>query len=143
VIGNILVLGKTQKVSKMTLRVTISEKGQIVIPAALRKRYGLAPGDKLAVVDKNGEILLRPLPRHPLINLRGKYRTAGTETLTAALLRERRAERALEKESYADSFVLALAAEVRGSVVTGDPEIKTAAERLGISVTWIGPNRSS
>jgi AbrB family looped-hinge helix DNA binding protein len=82
----------------MTLRVTISEKGQIVIPAALRKRYGLAPGDKLAVVDKNGEILLRPLPRHPLINLRGKYRTAGTETLTAALLRERRAERALEKD---------------------------------------------
>lgn len=45
------------------LRVTISEKGQIVIPVALRKRYGLSPGDKLAVEDKDCKIVLRPLPR--------------------------------------------------------------------------------
>lgn len=80
------------------LRVTISEKGQIVIPVALRKRYGLSPGDKLAVEDKDCEIVLRPLPRHPLLNLRGKYKAAGNDSLTAELLCQRRAERALEKE---------------------------------------------
>jgi predicted nucleic acid-binding protein len=70
------------------------------------------------------------------------------EALTVVDLTWERVRKAAEIKSkgglsYADSFVLALAAEVQGSVVTGDPEIKTAAERLGISVTWIGPNRSS
>lgn len=78
------------------LRVTISEKGQIVIPVALRRLYGLSPGDKLAVEGKDGQIVLRPLPRHPLINLKGRYKTVGNGSLTASLLRERQAERALE-----------------------------------------------
>jgi AbrB family looped-hinge helix DNA binding protein len=29
--------------------VTVGERGQVVIPAELRKRYGMAPGDKLLV----------------------------------------------------------------------------------------------
>lgn len=79
------------------MKVTVSEKGQIVIPASLRKRYGLTTGDKLAVEDANGQIVLRPLPRHPLLNLRGRYKTAEGESLTKTLLRERQAERARER----------------------------------------------
>lgn len=42
--------------------------------------------------------------------------------------------------SYADSFVLALAAELGASVVTGDPEIRTIAPDLAVTITWIGSN---
>ena len=34
--------------------VTIGERGQVVIPAKLRKEYGLGAGEKLIVIGKNG-----------------------------------------------------------------------------------------
>jgi len=79
------------------LKVTISEKGQIAIPALIRKRYGLKKGDKLAVEENDGAIILRPLPRNPLLSMRGIYRSEGYEKVTELLLKERRAERGREK----------------------------------------------
>ncbi|MEW6446792.1 MAG: AbrB/MazE/SpoVT family DNA-binding domain-containing protein [Bacillota bacterium] len=75
------------------LKVTLSEKGQIAIPVGLRKRYGLKKGDKLSVEEADGAILLRPLPRHPLLTLRGKYKSGAQEKLTSLLLQERRLEK--------------------------------------------------
>lgn len=40
--------------------------------------------------------------------------------------------------SYADAFVLGLSRELDAQVVTGDPEIRATAERLGTEVFWIG-----
>lgn len=80
------------------LRVTLSEKGQISIPAAIRREYGLKKGDKLLLEQMNGAIVLRPVPRYPLLSLKGKYRTDEGEKLTESLLRERRAER--EREEF-------------------------------------------
>ncbi|MCL6614088.1 MAG: type II toxin-antitoxin system VapC family toxin [Firmicutes bacterium] len=40
--------------------------------------------------------------------------------------------------SYADAFVLALSLEIGAPLVTGDPEIRAAAGRLGVEVVWIG-----
>jgi AbrB family looped-hinge helix DNA binding protein len=74
-------------------KVTISEKGQIIIPSTLRKRYGLRKGDKLAVEEADGAIVLRPLTPHPLLDLRGKCKSPGKEKLTDVLLRERKQER--------------------------------------------------
>jgi AbrB family looped-hinge helix DNA binding protein len=78
-------------------KVTISEKGQISIPVLLRKRYGLKKGDKLAVEENDGAIILRPLPRNPLLSLRGLYKSEEREKLTDFLLEERRAERKRER----------------------------------------------
>lgn len=78
------------------LKVTLSEKGQIAIPLALRKRFGLKKGDKLVVEEIQGGIFLRPLPRHPLLALRGKYKSEQQETLTSALLKERALDREQE-----------------------------------------------
>lgn len=78
------------------LKVTISEKGQISIPAFLRRRYGLKKGDRLAVEDIDGAIVLRPIPRHPLLALRGTLRKAEGEKLTDLLLRERVLDRERE-----------------------------------------------
>ncbi|SMB93197.1 transcriptional regulator, AbrB family [Thermanaeromonas toyohensis ToBE] len=78
-------------------KVTISEKGQISIPVALRRRYGLKKGDKLVLEEIEGAIVIRPLPRHPLLALRGKLKGGEGEKLTDLLLKERAADR--ERES--------------------------------------------
>ncbi len=41
--------------------ITLSSKGQVVIPKAVRQSAHLAPGDVLSVSYVNGEIRLRPL----------------------------------------------------------------------------------
>lgn len=40
--------------------------------------------------------------------------------------------------SYADAFALGLAREVGGPVVTGDPELRPVAAKLGVEMVWIG-----
>ncbi|MBS4022751.1 MAG: AbrB/MazE/SpoVT family DNA-binding domain-containing protein [Dethiobacter sp.] len=75
------------------LKVILSEKGQISIPAAVRREYGLKKGDKLLLEEIDGAIVLRPLTGHPLLSLKGKYKTDAGEKLTESLLRERKAER--------------------------------------------------
>ena len=39
--------------------VKVSSKGQIVIPKCVRERLGVRPGEKLLVLSRDGEILLR------------------------------------------------------------------------------------
>jgi AbrB family looped-hinge helix DNA binding protein len=39
-------------------QVTVSTKGSIVIPAALRRRYGLVPGAIIDIEDRGGKLLL-------------------------------------------------------------------------------------
>ncbi|MGI9951569.1 AbrB/MazE/SpoVT family DNA-binding domain-containing protein [Moorellaceae bacterium AZ2] len=77
-------------------KVTISEKGQISIPVALRRQYGLKKGDKLVLEEVEGAIILRPLPRHPLLALRGSLKGREGEKLTELLLKERAADRERE-----------------------------------------------
>ncbi|MGA3372095.1 MAG: AbrB/MazE/SpoVT family DNA-binding domain-containing protein [Terracidiphilus sp.] len=52
---------------------TVSSKGQLVIPAALRKKYRLKAGSRVAVEDYGGEIRVKPNPYDALLALRGKY----------------------------------------------------------------------
>jgi predicted nucleic acid-binding protein len=40
--------------------------------------------------------------------------------------------------AYADAFVLGLAQELGAPLVTGDPELRTAAARIGVELVWIG-----
>jgi len=43
------------------MRTTLSTKGQIVVPGALRSRLGLHPGDAFSITLDNGAIVLTPL----------------------------------------------------------------------------------
>jgi AbrB family looped-hinge helix DNA binding protein len=52
---------------------TISSKGQLVIPAEMRKKYRLKAGSRVAVVDQGGEIRVMPNPYEAVLALRGKY----------------------------------------------------------------------
>jgi AbrB family looped-hinge helix DNA binding protein len=52
-------------------------KGQIVIPAALRRKYGISEGTKIVIVDSGNEIILRPITRQRLQKLRGSLKGSG------------------------------------------------------------------
>ena len=42
--------------------VKVSSKNQIAVPAAVRRRLGIRPGDRLSVAVKGGRIVLEPQP---------------------------------------------------------------------------------
>ena len=73
------------------MSVTVSEKGWIVIPAELRKKYDLRPGTEVAVVDYGGVLALVPAMAKPVRQAAGmlKGRTSLTRALTAEHRRER------------------------------------------------------
>ena len=52
---------------------TVSSKGQLVIPAEIRKKYRLKAGSRVAVEDYGGEIKVNPNPYEALLALRGKF----------------------------------------------------------------------
>jgi len=57
-------------------------KGQIVIPASLRKKYGIKKGTKINLVDTGDEIILRPVNEQYLRKLQGSLKgTAALEIL--------------------------------------------------------------
>jgi antitoxin PrlF len=47
------------RTSKMTDIATVTSKGQVTVPIAVRKRLGLKEGDRLAFVNQGGEIIIR------------------------------------------------------------------------------------
>jgi len=72
------------------MRLTISSKGWVVIPADLRKKYGLRPGDAVNIVDYGGVLALVPTLDDPVHQARGLLESS--ESLTAALVEEHRRE---------------------------------------------------
>lgn len=71
--------------------ITVSSKGQIVIPKKIRKDLGIKPGQKvsLQVIDSQ-RIELLPLPENPIEAFCGIFKEGSS--LTEALLKERREE---------------------------------------------------
>jgi AbrB family looped-hinge helix DNA binding protein len=52
-------------------------KGQIVIPASLRRKYGIKAGTKIIVLDNGEEIILRPVNEQYLTKLQGSLKGKG------------------------------------------------------------------
>jgi AbrB family looped-hinge helix DNA binding protein len=52
-------------------------KGQIIIPAALRKKYGIRNGTKIIVTDIGDAIALKPVTEQYLRNLQGSLKGRG------------------------------------------------------------------
>ena len=77
----------------MTL--TISNKGWVVIPAELRKKYRLTPGTEVVVVDYGGVLSIIPAMRDPIKQGRGLLKEL--PSLTEDLLKERARESAREE----------------------------------------------
>jgi len=52
-------------------------KGQIVIPAQLRRKYGIKNGTKIIVTDVGDAIVLKPVTEQYLKNLQGSLKGKG------------------------------------------------------------------
>lgn len=66
--------------------VTLSSKGQVVIPAKVRKKFSLKEGDSLVLVEENDSIRLQPL-----VSLSGLWGVDKVKD-TRAIIRELRKE---------------------------------------------------
>ena len=73
----------------------ISSKGQIVIPANLRKRYRLREGTTIVFQEERGRLVLEPNNFEAIYALQGSLNEFPME---ASLEEERRAERKREDE---------------------------------------------
>lgn len=71
---------------------TISQKGWVVIPADLRKKYHLYPGQAVQVVDYGGVLALVPAMVDPIHQSAGMLADP-QDSLTEALLEERAQEK--------------------------------------------------
>ncbi len=65
-------------------------KGQILIPASLRRKYKIERGTPLRVYDKKNRIILEPVIRDPVEEGRGILKTKGR--ILKALVRDRKRE---------------------------------------------------
>jgi len=68
----------------------MTAKGQIVIPSKIRQKFGIKEGTRVQVdVDEQGHrIILTPITRDYIQNLRGKYK--GKSLLTALAAEKKR-----------------------------------------------------
>jgi len=75
------------------LQTLITKRGQTVVPALLRKKYGIREGDRLVWLDDGETIKVIPIPADVIRALRGRGRG---EKLVDALLKARQEDRQRE-----------------------------------------------
>jgi AbrB family looped-hinge helix DNA binding protein len=80
----------------------VTSKGQLVIPARLRRRYGIKPGTKICFIERDNEILFQPVTKEYIRSVRGMLKS--NTSVIQELLRDRardkeREEAKLEKTS--------------------------------------------
>lgn len=72
------------------MQTAVTKRGQTVIPAAIRRRYGIGEGDRIEWLDEGRTIRVVPAPADPLRALRGRGKGEG---LGERLLASRREDR--------------------------------------------------
>jgi AbrB family looped-hinge helix DNA binding protein len=65
---------------------TLTDRGQTAVPAWIRKRFRIKPGQKLTWVEDGKIIYVLPVARDPIRAFRGSSKNSG---LIKALLRDR------------------------------------------------------
>jgi len=76
------------------MRSTITSRGQTVVPAPIRARFGLGPSSRLEwIIDSDGSIRVVPVDLDPVRAFRG----SGSGGSTARLLADRRLDRRKER----------------------------------------------
>lgn len=71
---------------------TMTSKGRLVVPAKLRRRYGLKPGTKVYFIERDREILFQPVTKEYLKSIHGMLttETSATKELLKARARDNR-----------------------------------------------------
>lgn len=80
----------------------VTTKGQLVIPARIRRKLGIRPGTKVCFVERGNDILFQPVTKEYIRSMAGilKSPTSVTEELLDERTKDReREEGSLEKRS--------------------------------------------
>ena len=72
----------------------VTTKGQIVIPAQMRKKLKIKKGTRLFIEEKDNELVIRPITPDYFENIAGML--SGKGKLTRALLEEREKDKSKE-----------------------------------------------
>ena len=70
----------------------MTSKGQLVIPARLRKKYGIKPGTRICFIERNDEILFQPVTQEYIRSICGMLKS------DTSVAQELLKERAMDKE---------------------------------------------
>jgi AbrB family looped-hinge helix DNA binding protein len=76
------------------MKTTVSTRGQVSIPAELRKKFNIEPESQLEWVEEGNAIKIIPLPKDPIKAFRGAGRGRYT---SEKLVKDRRKERREEE----------------------------------------------
>ena len=81
---------------------SITEKGQVVIPKELREKYGIATNAEVIVTEIKDHIAVLPAPADPILALRGSIKLTQP---VAEIIRELRDEQKQRDETLLKRFV--------------------------------------
>lgn len=70
------------------MRSTLTQRGQTVVPAAIRKHFSLSPADGLEWIIEGESLRVSPVRADPIMAFRGRGKGGATQRLLA----ERRAD---------------------------------------------------
>ena len=73
----------------------VTSKGQLVIPARLRRRYGIKPGTKICFIERDQEILFQPVTKEYIRSVCGMLKSE--TSMTQELLKERAKDKEREE----------------------------------------------
>lgn len=72
----------------------VTSKGQLVVPARIRRRYGITPGTRINFIEEGDRIIFQPVTREYIRSFRGLFKLrAGEKSAVQEHLEERRKER--------------------------------------------------
>ena len=55
----------------------VTVKGQVVVPANIRRKFGIKKGTKIAFIEQNGKLIIQPLDKNYFESLAGILGTDG------------------------------------------------------------------
>ena len=71
----------------------VTVKGQIVVPAKIRRKFGIKKGTKVAFIEQNGKLIVQPLDKSYFEGLAGILGTDGK--MLKSLMEDKKREREL------------------------------------------------
>lgn len=71
----------------------VTTKGQIVVPAKIRRKFGIKKGTKIAFIEQNGKLIILPLDKSYFESLAGVLGTGGK--MLKSLMDDKKREREL------------------------------------------------
>lgn len=71
----------------------VTVKGQVVVPARIRRKFGIKKGTRVAFIEREGKLVMQPLDKNYFESLAGILGTDGR--LLKSLMQDKKKEREL------------------------------------------------